>query len=165
MAGTLIEKLRRMVAVGDVVKAHQGCLPLPAHMNPMGLGKLALCVVLLFALMVVGGGEHVAAGRGCAMVMVLGVYLASHTVVWGAVALAADCLRLACAAASQACYCIFPCLIKESGCFCAASAVVWVCCKLPESPIPVDFRYLRQAVSATERTKWARHVGAAEILY
>ena len=100
MAGTLIEKLRRMVAVGDVVKAHQGCLTLPAHMFPMGLGKMALCGVLLFALLVVGGGKHVAAGRGCAMVMVLGVNLAGLTAVWGTVALAVDCLWLACAAAS-----------------------------------------------------------------
>ena len=69
------------MAVGDVVKALQGCLCLPARMYPRDLGKMALCVDLLFALMVVGGGKHVAAGRGCAMVVVLGVYIASHTVV------------------------------------------------------------------------------------
>ena len=69
-------------------------------MCPKGLGKMALCVVLLFAQMVVRGGKHVAAGRGCAMVVVLGVYIARPTVVWGAMALAVGCLWLACAAAS-----------------------------------------------------------------
>ena len=120
---------------------------------------MALCVVLLYALWVEGRGETVAAGRGCAMVMILRVYIASLTAAWGAVALAADCLWLACAVASQAYYCVFPCLIEVSGCFCAASAMVWVCCELPDLPISVDFRYLRETVSASERAEWARHVG------
>ena len=93
------------------------------------------------------------------MGVVLGVYTASHPVVWGAVALAVDCLWLACAVASQAYYCVVPCLIEVSGCFCAASAMVWVCCELPDLPISVDFRYLRGTVSASERAEWARHVG------
>ena len=45
------------MAAGDVVKALQGCLCLPAHMYPRDLGKMALYVGLLFALMVVGGGN------------------------------------------------------------------------------------------------------------
>ena len=102
VAGSLVEELRRKVAVGNVAITPQGCLALPAHMCPKGLGKMALCVVLLCALWVDGGGKHVAAGRSCAMGMILGVFLASHTAVWGAVALAVDCLWLACAAASQA---------------------------------------------------------------
>ena len=81
VAGSLAGELRRKVAFGDVAKARQGCLTLPAHMYLMGLGKMALWVGVLFALLVVGGGKHVAAGRGCAMVVVLGVYIASHTVV------------------------------------------------------------------------------------
>ena len=57
VAGTLVEELRWMVAVGEVVKTLQGCLSLPARMYPRDLDKMALCVDLLFALMVVGGGE------------------------------------------------------------------------------------------------------------
>ena len=148
-----------MAAVGDDAKARQACLTLPVYLFPMGLGMVALCVDMLLALVVAGGGKLITAGRGCAMVMVLRVYIASFTAAWGAVALAADCLWLACTDASQAYYCVFPCLIEVSGCFCAASAMVWVCCELPESPISVDFRYLRETVSASERAEWARHVG------
>ena len=106
-----------------------------------------------------GGGELVIAGRGCAMVIVLGISVASFASAWDAVALAADCLWLACAVAFQAYYCVVPGLIEESGCFCAASSMVWVCCELPDLPISVDFRYLRGTVSASERAEWARHVG------
>ena len=96
------------------------------------------------------------------MAIVLGMSVASFAAAGVAVALAADCLWLACAVASQAYYCVFPCLIEVSGCFCAASAMVWVCCELPESPISVDFRYLREIVSASERAEWARHVRIAD---
>ena len=58
VAGSLVEELRRKVAVGNVAITPQGCLALPAHMCPKGLGKIALCVVLLCALWVEGGGGN-----------------------------------------------------------------------------------------------------------
>ena len=58
VVGALVEELRWMVAVGDVVKTLLGCLSSSARMNPRDLGRMVLCVDLLFALMVGGGGGN-----------------------------------------------------------------------------------------------------------
>ena len=57
VVGSLVEELRWMVAVGEVVKILRWCLPSPARMYPRDLDKMALCVDLLSALVVGGGGE------------------------------------------------------------------------------------------------------------
>ena len=77
MAGSVAGELRRLVAIGDISYARQGCLILPVHWFPMGLGMMALCVALLLALVMAGGGELVITGRGCAMVIVPGISVAS----------------------------------------------------------------------------------------
>ena len=83
--------------------------------------------------------------------------LASFVATWFAVAQAANCHWFACIAVLEAFHCIVSGLVEKGGRFCAAPYMVWVYCKLPDLPIPVDFWDLRETVSATERTEGTCH--------
>ena len=72
------------------------------------------------------------------MAIILVVCIVSFMPTWFAMALAAKCRWFACTTVVEAFHCVVSGLVEIGGRYRAASYMVWMHCKLPDLPIPVD---------------------------